>query len=177
MLKFKGITDTGAERANLTENSPLSSVDKMKKMSTGTYDVVADSISKVTLARWKVNKVVTIASTMFGKEPMKKTKRFIKDRGGSAELNKPNSIPVYGGSMTEVDRMDQNIGAYMINFGNKKWWWLLFRFSFDLALTMLPIIPITTITTPAESSRSTGVPKRNCQCLLFNVSLYQENFI
>ena len=36
--------------------------------------------------------------------------------------------------MGGVDRMDQNIGAHMINIRNKKWWWPLFRFCVDLAV-------------------------------------------
>ena len=36
--------------------------------------------------------------------------------------------------MGGVDRMEQNIGAYMINICNKKWWWPLFRFCVDLAV-------------------------------------------
>ena len=36
--------------------------------------------------------------------------------------------------MGGVDRMDQNIGAYMINICNKKWSWPLFRSCVDLAI-------------------------------------------
>ena len=36
--------------------------------------------------------------------------------------------------MGGVDRMDQNIGAYVISIRNKKWWWPLFRFCVDLAV-------------------------------------------
>ena len=36
--------------------------------------------------------------------------------------------------MGGVDRMDQNIAAYMINFRSKKWWWPLFRFVVDVAV-------------------------------------------
>ena len=36
--------------------------------------------------------------------------------------------------MVGVDRMDQNIGIYMINIRNKKWWWPLFRFFVNLAV-------------------------------------------
>ena len=58
-LKSKGIAATGTVRANQTENSPLSSLNKMKKQQRGTCDVV-HSISKVTLLPWKYNKVVTV---------------------------------------------------------------------------------------------------------------------
>ena len=36
--------------------------------------------------------------------------------------------------MRGVARMDQNIGAYLINIRNKTWWWPLFQFCVDLAV-------------------------------------------
>ena len=36
--------------------------------------------------------------------------------------------------MSAVDRMDQNIDAYMINIRNKKRWSPLFRFCIDVAV-------------------------------------------
>ena len=36
--------------------------------------------------------------------------------------------------MGGVNRMDQNVRAYMINIRNKKWWWPLSRFCIDLAV-------------------------------------------
>ena len=59
-LKSKGIAATVTVRANQTGNSPLSSLDKMKKQQRGTCDVAVHSISKVTLLPWKYNKVVTV---------------------------------------------------------------------------------------------------------------------
>ena len=35
--------------------------------------------------------------------------------------------------MGGVDRLDQNMSAYMINLRRKKWWWQLFRFVVDVA--------------------------------------------
>ena len=37
-------------------------------------------------------------------------------------------------SMGAVDRMDQNILAYMFNVRTKKWWWPLFRFVVDVSV-------------------------------------------
>ena len=36
--------------------------------------------------------------------------------------------------MGGIDRMDQNISTYVINFRSKKWWWPLFRFCVDVAV-------------------------------------------
>ena len=71
---------------------------------------------------------VTAASTLYGKEPMKRARRYIKDQGGRVETNQPNAISFYNETIGGVDRMDQNPGAYMINICNKKWWRPLFRF-------------------------------------------------
>ena len=112
---------TGTVRANRTENAPLQAVDDMKKEARGSLDVVNDNRSNVTLVRWNDNKGVTVASTLYGKEPMKRARRYIKDKGGRVEVDQPNSISFYNKTMGGVDIMDQNIGAYMINIRSKKW--------------------------------------------------------
>ena len=134
LLKGNGMAATGTVRANRTQNAPLQAVDDMKKMARGSSDVVNDNKSNVTLVLWKDGKVVTVASTFYGKEPMKRARRYIKDKGVRVEIDQPNSISVYNKTMGGVDRMDQNIGAYMINIRSKKWWWPLFGFCVDLAV-------------------------------------------
>ena len=57
---------------------------------------------------------------------MKRARRYIKDQGGRVEIDQPNEISFYKKTMGGVDRMDKNIGAYMIIICNKKWWWRLF---------------------------------------------------
>ena len=59
---------------------------------------------------------------------MQRACRYIKDQGCGVEIDQPNAISFYKKTMGGVDRIDQNIGAYMINNRNKKWWWPLFRF-------------------------------------------------
>ena len=134
LLKGNGMAATGTVRANRTENTPLQAVDDMMKMARESSDVVNDNKSNVTLVRRKDNKVVTVASTLYGKEPVKRARCYIKDKGVRVEIHQPNSISVYNKTMGGVDRMDQNIGAYMIIIRSKKWWWLLFQFFVDLAV-------------------------------------------
>ena len=92
----------------------------MKKQARGISDVVNNKKSNVTLVRWKDNKVVAVASTLYGKEPKKRSHRYIKDQGGRVEIDQPNAICFHNKSMGGFDRADQNIGAYMINIHNKK---------------------------------------------------------
>ena len=72
VFKESGIAATGTVRANRTEKAPLQAADDMKKQGRRISDVVNDKTSNVTLVRSKDNKVVTVASTLYGKEPMKK---------------------------------------------------------------------------------------------------------
>ena len=106
----------------------------MKKQARGISDVVNNKKSNVTLVHSKDNKVVTVASTLYGNEPIKRARRYIKDQGGRVEVDQANAISFYNKTMGGVDKMDQNTGAYMINIRNKKWWWPLFRFCVDLAV-------------------------------------------
>ena len=107
----------------------------MKKGPRGSHDVVVDAKLNVTLAQWKDNKVVTVASALYGQQPIRKAKRYIKDKGGRVDIDQPNSIAEYNKTMVGVDRMDQNISYYMISIRNKKWWWPLFYFCIDLAVS------------------------------------------
>ena len=65
---------------------------------------------------------------------MKRARRYIKDQGGRDGTDQPNAISFYNKAMGGIDRMEQNIGAYMINIRNKKWWWRLFGFCVDIAV-------------------------------------------
>ena len=75
LLKGNGMAATGTVRANRTENAPLQEVGDMKKEIRGSFDVVSDNKSNVILVRWKDNKVVAVASTLYVKEAMKRERR------------------------------------------------------------------------------------------------------
>ena len=86
LLKENGMAATGTVRANRMESAPLQAVD-MKKEARGSSDVVNDNKSNVTLVRWKDNKLVVVASTLYGKEPVKRARRYITDKGGRVEID------------------------------------------------------------------------------------------
>ena len=87
VLKESGIAATGTVRANRTEKAPLQAVDDMKKQERGISDVFNDKKSNVALVRCKENKVLTFASTLYGKEPIKRARRYIKDQRGGVETD------------------------------------------------------------------------------------------
>ena len=106
----------------------------MEKLERRATEVVTDKNSNITLVRWKGNKVVTVASTFFGKMPLRKAHHYVKAQNGRAEINQSQSIFLYNKGMGGVDRLDQNISSQMIGHQNKKWWWPVFCFCLDLSV-------------------------------------------
>ena len=70
----------------------------------------------------KTKKIVTAASTVFGKNPIRKSNCYIKEKGGRVEINQPSEIAIYKKAIGGVNRMDEDISVYMINIRNKKCW-------------------------------------------------------
>ena len=81
------------------------------------------------------NKVVNMISTFTGKQPIQQFKRYCHREKRKVNIEQPNIIKQYNMSMGGVYRMDQNISVYMINLRTKKWWWQLFRFVVDVAVS------------------------------------------
>ena len=129
-LKSKGIAATGTVRVNWMENAPLKNMKSMKKEKRGSFDVVTDILSTITAIRWKDNKVVNGLSTYTDAY----VKRFCHSGKKKVDVEQPNIIREYNKSMRGVNRMDQNIAAYMINIRSKKWCWPLFRFVIDVSV-------------------------------------------
>ena len=119
-----GYNATGTMRSNRIDNKcPLSSVQTMAKMERRRSEVVTADMKncKIFVTRWKDNAVVTVASTMFGKEPEGKAKRWSKAMSKSCLVDIPLAIQTYNKKMGRTDRMDQNINAYRIGIRGKKW--------------------------------------------------------
>ena len=73
-------------------------------------------------------------STFTGKQPILQVKRYCHREKRSVNIEQSNIINQYNMSIGGVDRMDQNILAYMINLCTEKWCWPLFRFVADVAV-------------------------------------------
>ena len=69
----------------------------------------------ITAVLWKDNKVVIVISTFSGKQPIQQAELYCHREKRRVNIKEPNIINQYNMSMKGVDRMDQNISAYMIN--------------------------------------------------------------
>ena len=106
-------------RSNRTGSVPLRDANKMEKEKRGLYNSVLDKDTGICITRWKDSKVVTMASTYAGVNPIKKAQRYSKAEKKRVEITQPN-VAEYNYGMGGVDRFDQNIAAYMITQRSKK---------------------------------------------------------
>ena len=74
----------------------------------------------ICITRWKDSKVVTMASTYAGVNPIKKTQRYSKAEKKRVKITQPHVVAEYNYGMGSVDRFNQNIAAYMITQRSKK---------------------------------------------------------
>ena len=116
------------------ENAPLRDMVKMNKEKCGSSDVVTDVSVNITTVSWKDNNVVNTIFTFTSKQAIQLVKRYCHHEKRRVNIEQPNIIKQYNMSMRGIDRMDQNISAYMINLRTKKWWRPLFRFVVDVTV-------------------------------------------
>ena len=80
------------ERGRVGENAPLKPTKDMKKLESGSTDVLIDDNAKIALVRCKDNKVVTVLSSNYGLNPTAKTKRYTKERKVESILSNLDAI-------------------------------------------------------------------------------------
>lgn len=107
----------------------------MLKKERGETESAIEKNSGVFFARWKDNGVVTIASTIHGITPFRKTKSYSKAQKKIVQVDMPNCVDMYNKYMGGTDQMDENVARHRIGIRGKKWWWSIFTWLIDVALT------------------------------------------
>ena len=113
-LNAMGVAATGTMRPNQMENIPLRDMVKMNKEKRPSSDVVTDVSWNIAKVQWKDNKVGNEISTFTGKQPIQQVKRYCHREKRRVNTEQINFIKQYDMSIGGVDRMDQNMSAYMI---------------------------------------------------------------
>ena len=136
-LKERGYNGTGTIRSNyLGRDCPIMSTKEMEKKERGYFMSVSASVEKtpVVLSRWKDNAIVTIASSLFGSEPVGTVSRWSRVEKKKIKVSIPHAVEMYNKGMGGTDRMDQNINKYRVSIRSKKWWWPLFSWMLDASV-------------------------------------------
>jgi len=106
----------------------------MKKKDRGHIDHRYDKRGKVIVIRWHDNSPVTIASNVYGVQPVDKAKRWSNATKKEIQVTQPAAVKQYNANIGGTDRMDQNVGCYRISIRSKKWWWPLFIHMIDVSV-------------------------------------------
>lgn len=130
-LKSLGCNATGTIRENRLPNScPLKQKKKItKKLGRGYMAGKSVHGSHLHLTNWVDNSVVSVASTVYGMNPITKALRYSAEQKAKVEVPRPFVVAKYNQFMGGVDRMDQNISLYRIGIHGKKWWSSIFTWS------------------------------------------------
>lgn len=155
-LKSIGHYATGTIREmRIPHNCPLPTNKAVNKMERGTIHSTVLKDHNISIVKWRDNKCVAVASTLFGNDPVSKATRFNREERQRVQLDRPHSIENYNKYMGGVDRMDQNISYYrcgqLYNFiaqdhkriknpfiftgvRKNKWWWSIFTWLVDVSV-------------------------------------------
>lgn len=126
-----GYEAAGTVRENRTGQCTLKSTAAMKKEPRGSYDF--RSCSDVLMIRWHDNSVVTIASN-FGTVEEGRVQRWSQNQHKIVSVSQPTMFRLYNQGMGGVDQLDQQVACYRTRIRQRKWWWPIFVYLFDVTV-------------------------------------------
>ncbi|XP_063634940.1 piggyBac transposable element-derived protein 3-like [Cydia splendana] len=135
-LVKEGILSLGTIRRNRIPDCKLSSEKVIKKKERGySEEYVADVNGvEVSTVVWKDNKVVTLASTFAGQNPISDVSRYDKKQSKYIDIKRPFVVAEYNRHMGGVDLIDSIMGIYKIQLRSKRWPMRLFYHYLDLSI-------------------------------------------
>lgn len=134
-LRESGYRATGTVREGRTNKCPLMPVKEMKKKDRAYFDYRFDTINKILFVRWLDNSVCTMGTNYDGVLPLGKVKRWNTLEKKKTDVDIPQVFVSYNKGMGGVDQADQSISLYRVSTRGKKWWWVLFTYMLDLAIS------------------------------------------
>lgn len=99
------------------------------------FDHRFDTKNEITIVRWKDNNVVTMGSNFDVIEPLGKVKRWCNTKKQKVDFDIPRMFVNYNKGMGGVDQMDQSISLHRVAIIGKKWWWVIFTYLLDMAIS------------------------------------------
>ena len=104
----------------------------MKKKPRGTYDHASNG--RVLIAKWKDNRVVSIASTAHGYAPLSTTGRYSRQVQKRIQVSVPRVFLEHNKAMGGTEQMDRNVAKYSIGIRSEKWWRPIFTWLIDVSI-------------------------------------------
>ena len=130
-LRQLGYDAVGTVRENRCGKCPVKAVNTLKKEARGAYDYA--STNDVLVIRWNDNSVVTIAAN-FGSVVEGKVSRWSNAEKKKVPVTRPTLFQTYNQGMGGVDQIDQQVACYRTRIRQRKWWWPIFIYLFDVTV-------------------------------------------
>ncbi len=131
VLSQKKISASGTMRLNRLKKCPLPKKEEAAKKARGSMEFRSNQDFSV--IQWVDNNVVYMAST-FEKSSVGTVRRYSQKRKEYLNIPIPTSIQTYNRNMGGVDLMDQSISTYRTHMRQRKWWWPIFIYFFDVSV-------------------------------------------
>ncbi|XP_049310850.1 piggyBac transposable element-derived protein 3-like [Bactrocera dorsalis] len=118
-LAKEGILALGTIRRNRIPDCKLSTEKAIVKKDRGYSEEYVSTINGVDISTvvWKDNKLVTLASTFAGQNPISEVRRYDKKNSRYINISRPNVVGEYNRHMGGVDLIDSIMGIYKIRRG------------------------------------------------------------
>ncbi|GLV38192.1 hypothetical protein CBL_12838 [Carabus blaptoides fortunei] len=130
-LANEGYCASGTVRQGRMDNCPLPDKNFWNKQKRGS--AMFKTSEQVTIAQWKDNKVVSGASNY--EEPATAyTNRWCRLAKAKVPIPQPVIFSNYNKGMGGVDKTDGLIAAYRTRMHQRKWWWPIFVYMFDVSV-------------------------------------------
>lgn len=133
-LADKGYCASGTLRDNRMGTCPLkgsAKTNEWKKKERGHYKY--SSSEKVAVVQWKDNKIVNVG-TNFDAFAAKSVTRYSREQKSKINISQPEVISNYNKGMGGVDKLDQMVATCRSRMRQRKWWWPIFSYLFDVAV-------------------------------------------
>lgn len=133
LKKELGILATGTIRANRVPNLPVE-----KSFHKGPRGASAEWVTDgqdLCLTAWNDNKMVLILSSSHGHQPERNVGRYSRKEKKRIDVCCPASVVHYNKTMGGVDQSDANISRCRTAIRGKKWYYPIFLYLLDLAVS------------------------------------------
>ncbi|KAL3271449.1 hypothetical protein HHI36_021935 [Cryptolaemus montrouzieri] len=124
----RNICSTGTIRQNRLEGCPFPEKNVWNREKRESFQFLSNE--KILMAQWKDNKLVTMATNLENQSMM--TARRCKEDKSKQNVPQPKVVSNYNKCMEGVDKMDGLVAAYRSRMRQRKWYWPIFHYFFDV---------------------------------------------
>lgn len=151
------IYGTGTIQTNRLRKLSLRDDRLMKR---GESDQIIRSDEKIVVVKWRDNKSVILASTIYGQDPLGTVKRWNKEQRSRIEITCPAIVMQYNQNMGGVDICDQMMECNRTWLKSKKW-------TLKVALHFLDLAVVNSWMEYRVDCKSKNMPRKSVKDLLF----------